>query len=129
MTAVTAVDKRNACIHRRSHCRTLYRVAHCDNVGTAAYNCHGIFKTFTFGNRRIERIVKTDCSAAEFEHCSLKRHLSSCARLIEKRSKNFAVAGVSVIGRIFHNFFRFFNQHIKLFFRHCVKVNKIFISH
>ena len=26
-------------------------------------------------------------------------------------------AGVSVISRIFHNFFSFFNQHIKLFFR------------
>ena len=83
VTAVTGVDDRTVCGQRRSLCRTGNRMAHDQDIRIAADDLCGVLQGLSLGDGRVCRVIETDQSAAQTQHCSLERHLGTGGRLIE----------------------------------------------
>ena len=85
MSAVACIDDGRCGIQRRCLGSTLHRMADGDDVGIAADNGDRILEAFALGNRGILRIIKSDHTAAQPQHCRFEGHLGSGGRLVKQR--------------------------------------------
>ena len=103
VAAVTGVDDRHAGVLRCYARRTLFVVAHGDDIRIAGYHANRIGNAFTLGSRTVLCTCKAQYLAAKAHHGRFKAQTRAGTRLVKERGKDFTFTLVGECGAVVCN--------------------------
>ena len=129
VSAVPCIDDGHARIHGRPQRRTLFGVAHGDDVSIVAHDTDSVLHRLALAGAGKLRSGKAQRLAAQPQHGRLKRKPGAGGWFIEQRRKDASITEVGIWGRVFFHSVSKVEQCQLLVQRKAVRLNKMSHSH